>query len=381
MVSSPTATFHSNAHRDARSHRQRPAQKAKRTASGAQRTFVPVAHPFGPKRPNKIAAAQHVESAGTVARLTKDALGDVIQQLLGKKGTDPAMVSALQTAQNSMGLIETTIDNSGGAITSRGKDVSGVGGGWVAERANSRTMADVNRLAAESGKVTKRTSLGDLKNIMNNPARLGLVERDTAPPPRAASTQAKKPTKKQSKQAKVTGRKVPVGRHTQSGLARGSKAGGKRDVCSKRLAAKPWPAPANGVQYANVEVARLLTELPNLYGMKATYMQAAKNLGFLRDKAFAVYYNDALRYARDPLQVKETCGRPPLATTAVLDAAMDAAKEGGGKTSSYDAAMAVLLQCKRDHMKRKGQAGKPTVSKNTVGNLYPYPHAHMHACT
>ena len=74
---------------------------------------------------------------------------------------------------------------------------------------------------AASGKVAERTSLGDLANVLDNPARLGLVERDTAPPARAASTKAKKTSK-----ARAKGRKAVVGRHTQSGPARGGKAGG-----------------------------------------------------------------------------------------------------------------------------------------------------------
>ena len=380
--------YHSNAHRDARSHRphatdgtrRMPAPKIKRIATGTQRVFAPAKHAFGPKGPNKVAAAQHVESAGTVARLSKGALGDVVRQL--GKGADPAVVSALQAVQDGMGLIEATIDNSAGRTTYKGKDTNGVGGSFVAKRVNSRTMADLKRQVAASGKVAERTSLGDLANVLDNPARLGLVERDTAPPARAASTKAKKTSK-----ARAKGRKAVVGMHTQSGLARGGKAGGKRATCAKRLAAKPWPAPANGVQYANTEVARLLSELPAVYGMKGAYMQAAKDRGFLRDKSFTAYYNDALRHAQDPLRVRDTVGRPPLAATTTLDAAMDAAMAAGGKTSSYAAAEAVLLKSRRAEMNRKGRAGKPTVSNNTVGvarrtctRARAHAHAHAHAC-
>ena len=357
---------HSNAHRDAR---RLPLPKVKRTPTGAQRVFKPVDRAFGSMGPNKIAAVQHVESAGTLARLSKGALGDVLAQL--GEGASPHIVSALRAVQDGMGMIEATIKNSGGRTTMKGKDTNGVGGGFVARRTNSRTLADLKRQAAASGKVVaKRTSLGELANIMDAPERLGLVECPTAPPPRAASKLAKKQSKRK--------KKVAVGKHG-AGLARGMKPGGKLDTCARRLAAEPWPVPANGIRCTNLEAARLVCELPNVYGMKGTYMQAAKALGFV-DKSFAVYYDAAKRYARDPFLVNETRGRPPLASTETLDAAMDAAAKQGGKTSSYDAAMKVLVDSKRRQMGRKNMAGKPTVSKNTVAPP-PHTHTHTHAHT
>ena len=99
-------------------------------------------------------------------------------------------------------MIEATIKNSGGRTTMKGKDTNGVGGGFVARRTNSRTLADLKRQAAASGKVVaKRTSLGELANIMDAPERLGLVECPTAPPPRAASKLAKKQSKRKKKVA------------------------------------------------------------------------------------------------------------------------------------------------------------------------------------
>ena len=83
--------FHSNAHRDAR---RLPVHKVKRTPTGAQRVFKPVDRAFGSMGPNKIAAVQHVESAGTLARLSKGALGDVLAQL--GEGASPHVVSALR---------------------------------------------------------------------------------------------------------------------------------------------------------------------------------------------------------------------------------------------------------------------------------------------
>ena len=120
-----------------------------------------------------------------------------------------------------------------------------------------------------------------------------------------------------------------------------------------------------------------------MHGMKGAHVQAAKDRGFLRDESSTAHCDDALRHAQDPLRLRDAVGRPPLAATTTLDAAMDDAMDAGGKTSSHAAAEAVSSKSKRAEMNRKGRAGKPTVCDDTVGVVHrtcTRARAHAHAC-
>lgn len=132
----------------------------------------------------------------------------------------------------------------------------------------------------------------------------------------------------------------------------------------------PWPFPANGKHYLLPEIAQLLSELPDMHGLRGDYIAAARAAGHAT-KSAKHYYEAVKRHRRDPGSVCTKAGKPRILSRVSATALATANLAAGGPTLGFTALRTLLDDAKREQYRRKGGVGHCSrVAINTARVAY-----------
>ena len=168
-------------------HGSNPAPRRRRVSSASSpfvppRQFISATSP-GDMGPNKVASMQHVQAAGHTSGLVGAGIGDIMSHIEAGTLTKAETIAQLGQLQSAAAFTSEVVKASAGKLTTRGKDTWGIGGGFVAERVNSRALADQareNEISGSGGDPPDRSLLSTITNILAHPERHGVKEETAA---------------------------------------------------------------------------------------------------------------------------------------------------------------------------------------------------------